>query len=602
MGATVTGTIGTSSQATAFPGLVSAPTVNGIYSSSYFGVKADGVTDDTAAANSIGTFCASIPAGQTAEINYPSNAVSLASGSITTWAQTNCHIYGHGTRLTHPAASTGPILAVKITGGGAYSICPTGVTFTGSGGSAATGTITCTGTTPNIIVSTVKMTANGASYPVTSTTIGFTGGTGTAATALAIINPQIFLSPATGNGTNNLVIDGFILQGNANSTWGVYEDAAWSGGIVGSSLNIINVQDQNTGCYYLPNYELAVSTNLVCSANVALAMGTPQTTTPITGAQFGDINEPVGYFSNNRVVNLRMEHVSGTGVFCSRCQNSQTFVGTSEGNGIGWADTTYSVGNTISMDFESDTVDVNENGTNNIFSGTYSFDVFNILTPASIGTIVGGIYEQITFASLYHNWTLSGFSYNNSLTTSTITNVGPGDAIHNVWNRGTRAILSNNFRAQSSYSTKYWDIYSEFYNTDSDLLFCFNAPGNLAACTPTWGMDSIGNLRQSNNIVIPAGMTGNTQVGYANKMVIAGTIPGVGIDLMTGPATSTANDAVCFADAFGTQEDCGPANIQSTGSQVAGQVACIKSTGPPVVIGTCSGTVNVTTGACGTCN
>jgi hypothetical protein len=39
-----------------------------------------------------------------------------------------------------------------------------------------------------------------------------------------------------------------------------------------------------------------------------------------------------------------------------------------------------------------------------------------------------------------------------------------------------------------------------------------------------------------------------------------------------------------------------------TSSQVAGQVACVKSVGPPVVFGTCSGTVNATTGACGTCN
>lgn len=42
--------------------------------------------------------------------------------------------------------------------------------------------------------------------------------------------------------------------------------------------------------------------------------------------------------------------------------------------------------------------------------------------------------------------------------------------------------------------------------------------------------------------------------------------------------------------------------LQSTGAQVAAQVACVKSIGPPTVIGTCSGTVNATTGACGTCN
>lgn len=41
----------------------------------------------------------------------------------------------------------------------------------------------------------------------------------------------------------------------------------------------------------------------------------------------------------------------------------------------------------------------------------------------------------------------------------------------------------------------------------------------------------------------------------------------------------------------------------SSGTQTAGQLACIKSIGPPVRIGTCSGTINTTTGACtGTCN
>ena len=43
----------------------------------------------------------------------------------------------------------------------------------------------------------------------------------------------------------------------------------------------------------------------------------------------------------------------------------------------------------------------------------------------------------------------------------------------------------------------------------------------------------------------------------------------------------------------------------SSGTQVAGQVACIKAVATattPVIIGTCSGTVNATTGTCGTCN
>jgi hypothetical protein len=41
--------------------------------------------------------------------------------------------------------------------------------------------------------------------------------------------------------------------------------------------------------------------------------------------------------------------------------------------------------------------------------------------------------------------------------------------------------------------------------------------------------------------------------------------------------------------------------VQSSGTQVTSQVACIKATSP-ITLGTCSGTVNATTGACGTCN
>jgi hypothetical protein len=41
--------------------------------------------------------------------------------------------------------------------------------------------------------------------------------------------------------------------------------------------------------------------------------------------------------------------------------------------------------------------------------------------------------------------------------------------------------------------------------------------------------------------------------------------------------------------------------VQSSGTQVTNQVACIKATSP-ITLGTCAGTVNATTGVCGTCN
>lgn len=77
----------------------------------------------------------------------------------------------------------GGVSAVAITGQGNYTVLPTGVTFTGGGGTGATGVVV--GVLPH--VTGVTVTNKGAGY-TSPPTVGFTGGTGTAATATASVD------------------------------------------------------------------------------------------------------------------------------------------------------------------------------------------------------------------------------------------------------------------------------------------------------------------------------------------------------------------------------------------------------------------------------
>lgn len=63
--------------------------------------------------------------------------------------------------------NNGTITGFSITSGGAYSVAPTGVTLAGVGeGSGATfGTITTTGSSPNIAVTAIQVTNGGTAYP-----------------------------------------------------------------------------------------------------------------------------------------------------------------------------------------------------------------------------------------------------------------------------------------------------------------------------------------------------------------------------------------------------------------------------------------------------
>ena len=111
----------------------------------------------------------------------------------------------------------------------------------------------------------------------------------------------------------------------------------------------------------------------------------------------------------------------------------------------------------------------------------------------------------------------------------------------------------------------------------------------------------------------------NTQASFSRKLVF-NTASGVCIQFSAsaqciGSWASSASGATAGVNApptggTGATVPTGAGawssfNAVSTGTQVAGQVACIKAvatSSTPAVIGTCSGTVNATNGACGTCN
>ncbi|HEX5426673.1 MAG TPA: right-handed parallel beta-helix repeat-containing protein [Candidatus Acidoferrales bacterium] len=111
--------------------------------------------------------------------------------------------------------STGTVQSAQVTEGGSYSVCPTGVTFTGGGGSGAAAAVSCT----NGSVVSVAITNPGSGY-TTAPTISFSGGTGSGAAATATIVGDL-TNPFTAN------VDGSYLFWAAV---GVGYDIVMSGG------------------------------------------------------------------------------------------------------------------------------------------------------------------------------------------------------------------------------------------------------------------------------------------------------------------------------------------------------------------------------------
>jgi hypothetical protein len=68
------------------------------------------------------------------------------------------------------------VASVTILDGGLYTVAPTGISFTGGTGTAATGTVQTSGASPNIVVTGVTITSAG-DYANPPETIAFTGGT-----------------------------------------------------------------------------------------------------------------------------------------------------------------------------------------------------------------------------------------------------------------------------------------------------------------------------------------------------------------------------------------------------------------------------------------
>lgn len=75
---------------------------------------------------------------------------------------------------------TATVFSATITNGGSYSVCPTGVTFSGGGGTSAAANVACTGSA----ITSVAITNPGSGY-TTTPTISFTGGTGSGGAATA---------------------------------------------------------------------------------------------------------------------------------------------------------------------------------------------------------------------------------------------------------------------------------------------------------------------------------------------------------------------------------------------------------------------------------
>jgi hypothetical protein len=413
------------------------------------------------------------------------------------------------------------------------------------------------------VVSNLHIDGNGSRLKFT--------GTGTST------NGQIYLhGTSTSQEIDNLWIQGLVLQGNANSTWGVYQD---NGTIARSKLEFVNVQDQNTGCYNLTSYQVNITTTLVCSSQLASIMGTPQITTPNIGASLGSTS-PLGFFANNRIVNMTIEGVKVTGIDCVVCTNGNHFFGTAEGTtsssgsvGVGLIDNTAGngQGNTFSLDLESNAVaDAQIEGLGETFLNTVSLGTFTVLSGGVVD-IWGGEYQQITLAS-GHIANIVGIVYNSLQTTGTVSGNTATDCLINVLNRvggaNTTTCMSGIYLPLSG----------------GAVTGSLTVSGTIATGSATTASSAPGDaILPNGNFLRGANSINNT------------TIPLIGANAASQIVIGASGQPLVYgASAI-------PIPIGSTGTQVVGQVACVKSI-TPLTLGTCSGTVNASTGACGTCN
>jgi hypothetical protein len=98
-----------------------------------------------------------------------------------------------------PSGSTSTVSSISIIAGGSYTVCPTGITFSGGEGSGAAATPVCTASGGGFYVSGATVTAGGSYINVPS--IAFTGGTGSGAVGIAIMNSFPGVVPVASGGT-----------------------------------------------------------------------------------------------------------------------------------------------------------------------------------------------------------------------------------------------------------------------------------------------------------------------------------------------------------------------------------------------------------------
>jgi hypothetical protein len=581
-GLDVTGNVATSN--------VNAHTVNGVFGISDFGIKCDGATDDSVGLNSIGTFAATQTSGNAVTVSFPSNADCVHASPITTWIVSNLHLHGNGSRLKYTPGTTGAILTARISNAGAYSVCPTGVTFTGSGGSGATATVSCIGTSPNLTVSSIILTAKGSGYPVRATTIAFTGGTSTmAATATAIITPQILLHGPGSAVTefDNIWIEGFVLQGNPNATDGLYQDNSV---VARGHIDIINAQDYTDACFYLPNVELSEYLVLNCSARKAVVMGTPQVTTPNYGLIAGDPDMlgGTGFFANNRVVTVSLEGTQLIGLWCKICSNQNHFFGTSEGTtsssgtvGVGLVDGAAGngQGNTFSMDFEGNALaDTQISGFGETFLSTVSLGNFTVLSGGFVD-IFGGEYQQITLNSGHSQATIEGIFYNSEQTSGTITGNTTADCIINAENRVGGAVTN--------------DCLGGLYFPLSGGTITGNI--KIDGSTQIIGNLQVGGILSTGGAATAYASNGDIVVENANAIRASSALNNASFPLIRGNSNNNV-----WIDPNGqgivAGSDSNPIPFTSTTTPTAGSGVCWKT---PTTLGTCTAG---TWPHCTTCN
>lgn len=258
---------------------------------------------------------------------------------------------------------------------------------------------------------------------------------------------QIYLH-STASEVDNLQIEGLVLQGNANSTYGLYSDTT----IARGRIQLINVQDQNTACVYaggVGSWELMDQVELSCSSIKAKVMGTPQTTVPANGLILGDTGAS---FANNRTVKVTAEGItSGIGVWCKYCFEA-LILGTGEDSATGLQVEKLSSNNTfVGFDAESNTTqDVLEKGVTDIYLSTTSTGIFNF-SGAFHPELIGGLFNTITDEGASVGINAHDLRYNEAGTgTVNVNGTGLGAQFVNVLN-GTTPFINNFAPARFNY-------------------------------------------------------------------------------------------------------------------------------------------------------